>query len=58
MLLISSQTWEALTGQQRGWLLQAARESSAFQRKAWDAAVEDSLQRMGVIGEIKNKEHS
>jgi TRAP-type C4-dicarboxylate transport system substrate-binding protein len=46
VLVISSQTWSELSGQERSWVLQAARESSIFQREAWDAAVEESLQLM------------
>jgi tripartite ATP-independent transporter DctP family solute receptor len=46
MLLISSRTWSRLSEQERQWLMQAAHESSLFQRRAWDAAVEESLALM------------
>ncbi|MGA1204871.1 MAG: TRAP transporter substrate-binding protein [Opitutales bacterium] len=50
ILLISLRTWEDLSGQEREWLLQAARESSVFQREAWAAAVEESLDLMRSEG--------
>lgn len=50
MLLISSQTWEGLSEQEREWLMQAAQESSVFQRKAWEASVEESLELMRAEG--------
>ncbi len=50
ILLISLRTWDDLSGQEREWLLQAARESSVFQRDAWAAAVEESLDLMRSEG--------
>ncbi len=50
ILLISLRTWDDLSGQEREWLLQAARESSVFQREAWAAAVEESLDLMRSEG--------
>jgi len=35
MLLISSKVWKKLSPQVQGWILQAADESSAFQRELW-----------------------
>lgn len=46
MLVVSSQTWSELNEQERDWLMQAAQESSVFQREAWAAAVEQSLELM------------
>ncbi len=39
-----------LSGQERNWLLQAARESSVFQRQAWSAEVRKSLDLMRAEG--------
>ncbi len=50
MLVISSQTWSELSAQEREWLMQAAQESSVFQRDAWAAAVEESLAVMRAEG--------
>jgi tripartite ATP-independent transporter DctP family solute receptor len=50
ILLISLRTWNDLSGQERNWLLQAARESSVFQRQAWSAEVRKSLDLMRAEG--------
>ncbi|MEX0323250.1 MAG: TRAP transporter substrate-binding protein [Puniceicoccaceae bacterium] len=50
MLLISSQTWSELSELEQGWLMQAAQESSVFQREAWEASVEESLELMRAEG--------
>jgi tripartite ATP-independent transporter DctP family solute receptor len=50
MLVISSQTWSELSEQEREWLMQAARESSVFQRQEWAAAVKESLDLMRAEG--------
>jgi tripartite ATP-independent transporter DctP family solute receptor len=50
MLVISSQTWSELNEQEREWLMQAARESSVFQRQEWAAAVKESLDLMRAEG--------
>ncbi|BDS07024.1 C4-dicarboxylate ABC transporter substrate-binding protein [Oceaniferula spumae] len=51
VLNISSALWKTLTDQEREWVLTAARESSHFQRKLWqaqsDAAVEE-MKKNGV----------
>jgi tripartite ATP-independent transporter DctP family solute receptor len=50
MLVISSKTWSTLSEEEQGWLLQAAQESSVFQREAWAAAVGESLELMRAEG--------
>jgi tripartite ATP-independent transporter DctP family solute receptor len=50
ILLISLRTWNDLSGQERNWLLQSARESSVFQRQAWSAEVRKSLDLMRTEG--------
>ena len=35
ILLISNKTWDTLTEEQKGWLEQAAKESSEFERDLW-----------------------
>ena len=35
MLVVGTKTWDRLDEQQRGWLQQAAQESSEFQRELW-----------------------
>jgi tripartite ATP-independent transporter DctP family solute receptor len=50
MLVVSSRTWSQLNEQEQGWLMQAAAESSVFQREAWDRAVEESLEIMREEG--------
>jgi len=50
VLIISSRTWSSLNKQQQDWLLQAAHESSLYQREAWAAAVQESLDLMRAEG--------
>lgn len=35
VLVMSKKIWDTLTEQQQGWIMQAAAEANAFQRKAW-----------------------
>lgn len=46
ILIFSAQTWDQLSEQEQAWIQQAAQESSDFQRKAWAAGVDSSLEMM------------
>ncbi|WP_269522189.1 TRAP transporter substrate-binding protein [Coraliomargarita parva] len=50
ILFISEKTWNSLTPEERGWIQQAAIESTEFERKVWDAAVVDALSVMREQG--------
>ena len=50
ILIMSAKTWEKLSDVERGWIETAAAESSVFQRQAWAAGVEASLQTMRKEG--------
>jgi tripartite ATP-independent transporter DctP family solute receptor len=43
VILVSSEIWETLDSQQRGWIQQAIAESSKFQRELWKVETENSL---------------
>jgi len=50
VLLMSADTWSALSPTEQEWVTRAARESSQFQRKAWTRAVEESIATMTEKG--------
>ncbi len=50
ILLIGLPVWKSLTGQQQGWLQQAADESVQLQRNLWASASEDALQKVMAAG--------
>jgi len=50
ILIFSAQTWDELSEIERGWIKQAAQESSIFQRKAWAEGVESALEIMREEG--------
>ncbi|MEN8662957.1 MAG: TRAP transporter substrate-binding protein [Lentimonas sp.] len=50
ILIFSAKIWEQLSDIERGWIEEAAEESSAFQRKAWATGVEESLAEMRAQG--------
>lgn len=50
ILLISAKTWESLSEQERGWVRQAAAESSAYQRELWRIETERCMQALREAG--------
>jgi len=50
VLLMSEDTWSALSPAEQDWVTRAARESSQFQREAWARAVEESIATMTEKG--------
>jgi tripartite ATP-independent transporter DctP family solute receptor len=50
LLVISEETWGSLSGEEQEWVRKAAADSSEFQRKAWEAGVQDSLEEMKAEG--------
>jgi tripartite ATP-independent transporter DctP family solute receptor len=50
ILLISAKTWESLSEQERGWVRQAAAESSAYQRELWRMETERCMQALRDAG--------
>ncbi len=50
VLVISEQTWQGLSEEEKVWIRQAALESTEFQRKVWTAGVEESLAVMQAEG--------
>ena len=43
LLLISEELWQGLSGQQRGWIRQAAKDCTQYQRKLWAEASSKAL---------------
>ena len=52
ILLMSSKVWDQLSPEQQGWVAQAARECSAFQRELWQADTERSLKAVEAEGTV------
>lgn len=50
VLIISETTWMTLSEEERDWVVQAAVESSVFQRQAWAAGVAEALEIMQAEG--------
>lgn len=50
MVLISTHVWDKLSQEEQQWLQQAANESVAFERKAWQEAVQESLEAVKAAG--------
>lgn len=50
VLIVSTETWKALSPEEQGWLSQAANESSLFQRQEWAAGVQTALEEMKKEG--------
>jgi len=46
ILMVSKKVWDSLTGQQREWLLKAAKASSLFQRELWAKATKEDLEAL------------
>lgn len=44
MLLISTKVWDKLSPQAQGWIQQAAKESSDYERKLWDEKTTEALE--------------
>lgn len=50
IVLISTETWERLTGEQRGWLQSAADASVTFQRELWKRKTQETLDALVKSG--------
>lgn len=50
ILIISDHIWDNLDKQQQSWLQQAAAESTTLQRKLWQEATEDALNKVREAG--------
>jgi tripartite ATP-independent transporter DctP family solute receptor len=50
VLIIAEATWQRLSEEERGWIIQAAEDSSVFQRQAWEAGVEEAKALMQAQG--------
>ena len=50
IVLISTETWERLTGEQRGWLQTAADASVTFQRELWQRKTQETLDALVKSG--------
>ena len=50
VLIVSQPVWQSLTAQQQQWLQQAANDSIAFQRQAWQKASDDALAAVKAAG--------
>lgn len=46
IVLISTETWDQLTEEQRGWLQDAADESVAFQRNLWKQKTQETMNNL------------
>jgi tripartite ATP-independent transporter DctP family solute receptor len=50
VLVVSERTWTYLSKEQQGWLQKAAAESKEFQRRAWEAGVDEAIEQMKAEG--------
>lgn len=50
MLIVSQYIWSRLSNQQQKWLQQAVDESVVFQRRLWQVATEEALQKVQQAG--------
>ncbi len=50
VLLMSGHIWDALTGEEQGWLMRAVKESVSYQRDLWQAETEQSLDAVRAAG--------
>lgn len=50
VLLISTVIWDNLTEQERGWLIESARESAVYQRKLWQESEKFCLEEVQKAG--------
>ncbi|MBI1176212.1 DctP family TRAP transporter solute-binding subunit [bacterium] len=50
VLLISTETWNRLTEEQRGWLQAAADASVKFERELWNQKTQDALDQLAANG--------
>ncbi len=50
VLIISTEWWDRMSEEERGWVQDAARESVAYQREVWAASVKESLQKVEEAG--------
>ncbi len=50
VIVVSSNTWAALSEQEKAWLNEAAAQASAFQRGEWSGAVDEALAVMEQAG--------
>lgn len=50
VLIMSTHTWDKLDKEQRGWLMQAVRESVVYQRGLWEKATDEALAAVEEAG--------
>jgi tripartite ATP-independent transporter DctP family solute receptor len=50
VLIMSTVVWNKLTDQERGWLMQAVKESVGVERKLWAESVKESLEAVKKAG--------
>ncbi|MBE9510219.1 MAG: TRAP transporter substrate-binding protein [Bacteroidetes bacterium] len=50
ILLISTRTWNKLTGKEREWIKQAVKESAVLQRKLWEESEKEALKAVSEAG--------
>ena len=50
ILLISKKVWDTLSPEEQGWVAQAAKEASVFQRELWKKSSESALEKAAAEG--------
>lgn len=50
VLIVSSSTWDGLSEEEQGWMQQAAKDSTEYQRAAWAQGVAEALELMEAEG--------
>lgn len=50
VLVIGTKIWNNLTKQEQGWLQEAVDESAVYERKIWDEASQEALQKVAEAG--------
>ena len=50
LIIISTKVWDGLSAKEQEWLMQAMRESTVYQRKLWEKASQDALDKVRAAG--------
>ena len=50
LIIISAKVWDGLSAEEQEWLMQAMRESTVYQRKLWEKASQDALDKVRAAG--------
>ena len=50
ILMISTQVWDKLSQEEKGWLTDAAKKAEVYQRKLWQEAEKDALKQIEESG--------